>query len=370
MKTNQKGIINILILGLICALVVAGFSFAYVKYFKPKNKNTNQVVVNTNVNANANQNLNQNTNGTVVINSNASANTNGTVVVNSNANTNTAVDETKDWKTYTNKEFGYSIKYPSDWPIDTQNSDQGEVKIGNVPEGSSAKPLIVYVYKNDSDINRFITSFIDGFPNGCGEQGSEYFAGTTWITLDCPFNGQNYKSYSVVWGGNIYNLTYTRGSESINQTFNTILSTFQFSNKFDLKGIKVGDIVTGMTVTSVVPYDAEHGAISEDNYKIQFSGQATITGNYQIYAPNDGGMGITSDDVCVIEVNEQTVANLPKEKSDNRGVWFCFTNPADAKSALGSEPGTKTATMVVDEYKINYYPSEVYNTAKFISKTE
>jgi hypothetical protein len=115
MENNQKGIATLLILGLVAAIIIAGLSFAYVKYIKPgknENKNTNQVAVNANLNANTNQNSN--------LNINANLNANANAEVNANANTNTAVD-TSGWKTYDNTTYGYVVKYPASWKLGDSN---------------------------------------------------------------------------------------------------------------------------------------------------------------------------------------------------------------------------------------------------------
>lgn len=43
------------------------------------------------------------------------ANSNTAANVNAIANTNATVDATADWKTYTNTQYGYSVRYPSSW---------------------------------------------------------------------------------------------------------------------------------------------------------------------------------------------------------------------------------------------------------------
>lgn len=108
---NQKGFSPLALL-IIAAVILIGLVAFGRFYYLPKvnenkNANTNQVVVNTNENQNQNANLNQNTNSTIVVNGNA----------NTNANTNSAVDETANWKTYTNSIWGFSLKYPSEWTI-------------------------------------------------------------------------------------------------------------------------------------------------------------------------------------------------------------------------------------------------------------
>jgi hypothetical protein len=183
----------------------------------------------------------------VIVNTNANVNSNTNSVVNGNANT--AVDTTG-WKTYTNASFGYSIKYPSDWPIEPQDSStKSVVTIGNTPAEPSAGPFGVYVKKSDADLAAFIKSYKQGFPDGCGQEGSITFAGQTWTTLDCKeaFAGQNKKSFFITHLGSIYHLYYIEGSESINQTFNTIRTTFIF----------LADTTGWKTYTSTETYTTE-----------------------------------------------------------------------------------------------------------------
>ncbi|MFA6588089.1 MAG: hypothetical protein WCT08_03395 [Patescibacteria group bacterium] len=138
---NPTGFLPIaaIIIIVVVAAVVAGGSYYYTKSL---NKNTN-TVVNTNVamvNENTNAVVNTNTtvvngNTNVTVNSNGNLNTN-TVIVNSNTNTvvnsNTNSDATAGWKTYTNAKQGYSVKYPSNWVTQVQNTNGGEVANGNI----------------------------------------------------------------------------------------------------------------------------------------------------------------------------------------------------------------------------------------------
>lgn len=78
---------------LILTLVLSGCAL-----FTKNNANTNTIIAQ---NENTNQAANTNT-----LNVNA--------VSDENTNINTGID-TSDWKTYTNEEYGFSFKYPSDW---------------------------------------------------------------------------------------------------------------------------------------------------------------------------------------------------------------------------------------------------------------
>jgi hypothetical protein len=98
---NQKGANPVIILSITAVLVVLGVVgiYFFVNPEKNENKNTNVVVTDKNININQNKNLNTNQN------------------INKSINTNSSLDETADWKTYTNDVWGFSFKYPKDWVI-------------------------------------------------------------------------------------------------------------------------------------------------------------------------------------------------------------------------------------------------------------
>ncbi|MEK7518742.1 MAG: hypothetical protein AAB424_01965 [Patescibacteria group bacterium] len=174
-------------------------------------------------------------------NTNVRVNMNATVNANSSApggagsgtagNTNSTVSTTS-WKLYTNTDFGYTIKYPSDWPIEPQNTSiKSVVTIGNTPAEPSAGPFGVYVKKNDADLTAFLSSYKRGFPDGCLTDKQTTVNGVTWTEVNCTeaFAGQTKKSYQLTKNGSIYQLYYIEGSATINATFQLILSTFTFT---------------------------------------------------------------------------------------------------------------------------------------------
>lgn len=165
-------------------------------------------------------------------NTNASnANINSNVNTSTNENTNSTVSTTS-WKMYTNTDFGYTIKYPSDWPIEPQNTTtKSVVTIGNTPAEPSAGPFGVYVKKNDADLTAFISSYKQGFPDGCQTDKQTSVNGATWTEVNCTeaFAEQTKKSYQLTKNESIYQLYYVEGSDTLNATFQLILSTFAFT---------------------------------------------------------------------------------------------------------------------------------------------
>lgn len=73
-----------------------------------QNENAEVVVANDNANLNSNTNANENTNAV------------GTALELSEDITDTEID-TSDWETYTNEEYGFSFKYPSEWEVKENN---------------------------------------------------------------------------------------------------------------------------------------------------------------------------------------------------------------------------------------------------------
>jgi len=55
------------------------------------------------------------------------------------SDTTTSTDETADWKTYTNTDYKFSFKYPSDW---TLNSNDEKAVTVNSPENQAAKQKV------------------------------------------------------------------------------------------------------------------------------------------------------------------------------------------------------------------------------------
>lgn len=137
----------------------------------------------------------------------------------------------------------------------------------------------------------------------------------------------------------------------------------QSNNKFDINKITFGDRISGVSVKSVGPYRTDSTLPLAKNAKVSFDGEITITGSYYYLGPNR----ITSDTIiCVEKLNQESLTKIPILQSDNRFPWFCFDNVDLASKLLGPVGSSGTITVVIDNYSINYYPSEVGNTAKLV----
>mgnify|MGYP001609594024 CR=1 FL=1 len=143
-----------------------------------------------------------------------------------------------------------------------------------------------------------------------------------------------------------------------NATVNSNTNTSVTSNIFSFDKVNVGDHVAGMTIAAKGQYRS--GAAFPQNRKVVFSGHATLTGTYY----KRGISGFTLEGLT-----EASLTQLPILDDETRTVWFSFANQSDVQAALGdltTDGAGKLATVEIDEYTINVYPSEVGNSSKFL----
>ena len=179
-RTNLLAIL-ILVAVLLGAIIIAGYY-----YFIPEdraNKNTNQVAVNT----------------------------------------NTTADETKDWQTYVNDTFGYSLKYPSDWVVD----------------GADPRNVII---KNTADkTDNFLTIKVesgDPTPGDLGyseayERTSVLIGGHNSNKFSCFLYHEEatFYTYYLNSGADRYILSYRGNQTSLVPIYEQIVSTFKFTDE-------------------------------------------------------------------------------------------------------------------------------------------
>ena len=63
---------------------------------------------------------------------------------------------------------------------------------------------------------------------------------------------------------------------------------------------------------------------------------------------------------------EESLDKIPKPKTKINDLWFCFTNTKYTLEQLGLIGSKGKATVVIDNYTINIYPSEVTDTAELL----
>lgn len=95
---------------------------------------------------------------------------------------------------------------------------------------------------------------------------------------------------------------------------------------------------------------------------IAFSGEVTLSGTYIHYSPEEEFLG---DQVCFDQLDEASLARLPRARGDERYLWFCFTNREEARQAL-APAGVGETTVVIDGYTVDLQHTETWNTARLV----
>ena len=141
-----------------------------------------------------------------------------------------------------------------------------------------------------------------------------------------------------------------------------------YSNDFEIEQIQQGDKVRDMVLVKKSPYDSEitDKIPVSSNLTMQFKGQVQITGNHFF----SGSMGAETiedlDEVCMSELDEQSLNRLPRPNGKSNDTWFCFDNSDYAFKQFGPIGSKGRATVVIDNYTINIFPSEVHDAASLI----
>jgi hypothetical protein len=142
--------------------------------------------------------------------------------------------------------------------------------------------------------------------------------------------------------------------------------TSGISNLFDARDIKSGDTIAGMKIEFV---DMEPGPDpnNEDNYFaiVKFSGNLELSGKYISYS-DQPLLGRS-----IIFYPDKESANLiPRLTQDmSEGIWFVFENYNEAIGLLSQPDSGGTATIIIDNYTINY-ALEVVHTAYIVEVLE
>lgn len=137
-------------------------------------------------------------------------------------------------------------------------------------------------------------------------------------------------------------------------------STLQ--NPFGFNNAKAGDKVGSMTIEAIGQYSPNTTNVAP-NYRIEFSGQEIVSGRVRSQVGEFSG----SAAVCMSDFDPNSLERIPRLVDDTRIAVICFMNVAEAL-ALFPEGTEQAATVIMDNYIINSYPSEVLNTASVIRK--
>ncbi len=195
---NNKGIAIVPIVVIIAAvLAFSATGYFFYSTFKNTNESADSGTVVVNVNTNSAAVANENTNAVV----NANVNTNSNV----NGNVNASTDATKDWKTYDDTKYDFSVRYPLSWNtklyttgynnegpyvvVFTPSNPPGPLPFISIRENWTVKQEVDRINALDPGISR-VTSQVERSINGI--KGTE-------ITYSTAI-GSTPKSFIVVQG--------------------------------------------------------------------------------------------------------------------------------------------------------------------------
>ncbi len=135
--------------------------------------------------------------------------------------------------------------------------------------------------------------------------------------------------------------------------------------KFDVEKAKVGEKIGNMTIIKLRGYKSEQA--TADSAFVDFKGEVTIKGDIIYNNPERQGGEL----VCVQNLDKDSQGKMPKLTSQFYvSVSFCFNNLDLAKKLLIKNLNKENqgqATVTIDNYKIQWFPVEIYNTADLIA---
>jgi hypothetical protein len=137
------------------------------------------------------------------------------------------------------------------------------------------------------------------------------------------------------------------------------------SIKFDAEKAKIGDKVGTLEIVKISGNKSAQA--TSDSAIVEFKGKLSITGEI-LYTQPGGQMG---EIVCMNNFDAESQAKLPKLSSQSYvELSFCFDDTKEAKKRLVTDQSNRSQgikTVMIDNYKLLWFPSEVYNTATLLS---
>lgn len=120
-------------------------------------------------------------------------------------------------------------------------------------------------------------------------------------------------------------------------------------------GASVGAVIAESVAARSTPIDSTYVGTARFGGEIELSGQT-------VRHPDSDLRTIA---VC-FEADSPSAARLPRWQGDERRPWFCFTNEAEARRALGPPGEGVGATVVIDRFTIHRGLSDEVNSARLV----
>ena len=222
MNTHQKGFANIVLILAIVILVGIGGYFVFVKKSEPVAQQQTPTPTQTNTPVSP---------------------------------TPTPEDETANWKTYNNARYSYTIKYPSDWYVETTYSENDftqrgpvgdndfiggdtiwsnyqnprQYDLGTIPPDSAEVFLLIYRTDSQAALDSFISS--RGYSYSKKENVNINGVAGIRLTIEDPENPENSSAISTIVllkaGNNVFKFSYARNSAKSAIVMDQMLQNFE-----------------------------------------------------------------------------------------------------------------------------------------------
>jgi len=134
-------------------------------------------------------------------------------------------DETKDWQTYKNEQYGFEVRYPGDWTLAQNNTVSKDEEISMLKNGSVAFHVSISQAKTTLD------DWTNKLKTETSSKENLIFNGLPAVKMvfnDFP-GAPNTESYYFIKNNNLYSLSFTVPAVVDTLTENQILSTFKFT---------------------------------------------------------------------------------------------------------------------------------------------
>ena len=285
-------------------------------------------------------------------------------------------DETANWKTFSSNKYQFSLQYPGTWETQVPTPTNDFEKAG-ILEFISDKALgaesFLEIMPTQGTSFKLQTESIERH-DWTNKSGSMIKVDGVDAFIQTGINSKGILQKVVIFENGQFIFKFYTALANEPETFNKILSTFKFittqsnNNIFTYGTIKVGDKIGLLTVKSILPYESSR-AVSSNNFSVIFTGKVALTGEYFQLGP--GGMFDSRIGVCFNKLSPDSLIRVPVTKEVENLLWFCFVNKGLADKEFPT--GTGTATIEIDNFTFNAFPSEVWNTAnlvKVVSKNE
>jgi hypothetical protein len=120
-------------------------------------------------------------------------------------------------------------------------------------------------------------------------------------------------------------------------------------------GIRVGELVADSVSAQRTVIDSTYVGIAH------FRGEIELNGQTMRHPESD----VRAKAIC-FEADSLSAARLPRWQGDERRPWFCFTNEAEARRALGPPSDGVGATVVIDRFTIHRGLTDEVNSARLV----